>query len=111
MGDAGLGEALALAELRGGEHGGGRVDRVRERLALGDPGGDRDRPVDPGRDQPVDPLGRGEAVDLRLVLDRDDRAAVGEAEPGGGGIAVDGDDEQPPVAGGLEEPELSCARA
>ena len=110
VGDARLGEALALAELRGGQHGGGRVDRVRQRLALGDPRGDRDRPVDARRDQAVDPLRGGEAVDLGLVLDRDDRAAVGEAEAGRGRVAVDGHDEQAAVTGGLEESELAGAR-
>jgi hypothetical protein len=111
VGDAGLREALALPELGGGEHGRGGRDRVREHLALGDAGGDRDRPVDAGRYQAVDPLRGGETVDLGLVLDGDDRAAVGEAKAGRRGVAVDGDDEEPAVAGGFEEPELPRARA
>jgi hypothetical protein len=111
VGDACLGETLALAELRGCQDGGGRADRVRDDLALGDPRCDRDRPVDARRDQAVDPLRRGEAVDLGLVLDRDDRAAVGEAEAGRGRVAVDGNDEQAAVTGGLEETELARARA
>jgi hypothetical protein len=82
-----------------------------QHLALCDPGRDRHRPVDPGRDHAVDSLRGGETVDLRLVLDRDDRAAVGEAKAGRGRVAVDGDDEQAALAGGFEETELSCARA
>ena len=111
VGHAGRGEALALLQLRRGEDGGGAVDRMRQHLPLGDPRGDRDRPVDARRDDPVDALGGGEAVDLRLVLDRDDRAAVGEAETRSGGIAVERKDEEAAVAGGLEESELSGARA
>jgi len=84
---------------------------VRQHLALRDPGGDRHRPVDPWRDQPVDPLRGGEAVDLRLVLDRDDRAAIGKPKAGCRGVAVDGDDEQAALARGFEETELPGARA
>ena len=65
----------------------------------------------PGAIDAVDPLRGGEPVDLGLVLDRDDRAAVGEAEAGRGRVAVDGDDEQAAVAGGLEQAELPGARA
>ena len=111
VGDACLGETLALPELRGGQDGGGRADRVRDHLALGDPRRDRDRPVDARRDQAVDPLRGGEAVDLGLVLDRDDRAAVGESEARRGRVAVDGNDEQAAVTGGLEETELTRASA
>ena len=105
--DARLGEPLALAELRGGQDGGGWVDRVRQGEPLGDPRGDRNRPVDAGRDDPVDALRRGEAVDLRLVLDGDDRPPVGEAKPRCGRIAVDGDDEVVPPSRGLEQAELA----
>ena len=78
----GFGEALALAELRGREHRGRRVDRVRQHEPFRDPRRDRDRPVDSGRNEAVDPLGGGEPVELRLVLDRDDCATVGAGEPG-----------------------------
>ena len=53
-----------------------------------------DRPVDPRRDHAVDALGLGEPLDPRLVLGRDDRAAVREREAGRAGIAVDRDHEQ-----------------
>ena len=61
------------------------VERVRQAEPLGDPRRDPDRPVDPRRDDPVDALGFGQPVDPRLVLGRDDRAPVGEAEPGAAG--------------------------
>ena len=65
----------------------------------------------PGAIDAVDALGGREPVDLGLVLDRDDRAPVGEAEAGRGRIAVDGDHEEAAVAGRLEEAELPGARA
>jgi hypothetical protein len=105
-----LGELLALPELRGREDSRRRIDRVRKSEPFGDPGRDRNRPVDSRRDDPVDPLGRREPVDLRLVLDRDDRAAVGEPKSGGGRVAVDGDDEEVPLAGRLEQAELAGSR-
>ena len=75
------------------------------------PGGDRDRPVDPGRDDPVHLLGAGELADGRLVLDGDDRAAVGVLEADRGGVAVAGDDVEPPLPGGAVQPELRRPRA
>ena len=57
-------------------------ERVRQPEPRGDPRRDRDREVDPGRDHAVEPLGRGEPLDSELVLGRDDRPPVGEAEPG-----------------------------
>jgi hypothetical protein len=108
--DPGRGEPLALSKLRGREDRGRRIDRMRERQPLGDPGGDRYRPVDPGRDDPVDALGCGQPVDLGLVLDRDDRPAIGEAESGRGRVTVDGDDEEVSLAGRLEQAELAGPR-
>jgi hypothetical protein len=84
---------------------------VRQADPVGDARGDRDRPVDPGRDDPVDVLRRDQPVDLRLVLDRDDRPAVGEAKAACGRVAIDGDDEQVPLTGGLEQTELAGSRA
>ena len=51
--------------------------------------------VGAGGDHAVDLLGACEPVDRRLVLDRDDRAAVGVAEPRRRGVAVGRDDVQP----------------
>ena len=107
MRDARLREPLPLAQLRGCEHGGRGIDGMRQRQPLGDAGGDRHRPVDSRSEQAVDALGRGEAVELRLVLDGDDRAAVGETESGRGRIAVGGDHVEVAGARGLEQTELS----
>ena len=109
--DAGFAEALALLDLRDRELRDLRRERVREREPLRDAGRDGDRPVDPGRDHAVDPLGLREPLDPRLVLGRDDRAAIREREAGRGGIAVDRDHEQVQRACGLEQPELRGAGA
>ena len=89
--DARLGEAFALAQLRGREHGRLGRERVRQREPLCDACRDRDRPVDPGSDQSVDPLGARQPLDGGLVLGRNDRPAVGVAEAGCRGLPVDGD--------------------
>ena len=57
-----------------------------------DPSGDGDRPVDSGRDDPVDLLGASELADRRFVLDGDDRAAVRVLEAEGGRVPVASDD-------------------
>ena len=80
-----------------------------EREAGRDPGGNRDRPVDPGRDNAFDSLGLGELADRGLVLGRDDRAPVCVFEAGRLRIAIAGDDEQAAVARGAQKPELSRA--
>ena len=54
----------------------------------------------------VDVLRDREAVDLRLVLDGDDRPPVGVAEPGRRRVAVDRDHEEAATAGRFEEAEL-----
>ena len=65
-----------------------------------------------GRDQPVERKRRGEPLDRRLVLDRDDAAAVGEARsPGAAGVAVADRDPDPARARRLEQPELCRPRA
>ena len=74
--DEGSGEALPLSRLRGHERRGRLVDRVRKPETRRHPGGDADRPVGSRRDDPVDALGAGEAVDRRLVLGRDERPLV-----------------------------------
>ena len=108
--DGQLGEALALPELRGRDRGGAGLEWMRQAKPLGDAGGDRHRPVDPGGDQPVDALGRREPFDARLVLGRDDRPPVGVAETGRRGIAVERDHEQPPLARGGQQAELGRSR-
>jgi len=79
---------------------------VRQTEAVGNPGGDGDRPVDSGRHDPVDSLGTCKTVDARLVLGRDDRAAIGVAEAGSTRVAIAGHDVQPAVAGRAEQAEL-----
>ena len=91
LGHPGLRETLALAQLRRGQRRRLRRDRVRQPQPFGDPCGDRDRPVDARRDQPVDALGACEPFDPGLVLRRDDRAAVGVAKARSGRIAVERD--------------------
>jgi hypothetical protein len=105
------GEALALALLRGREHGGGSVDRVRQSHPLGDPRRDPDRPVRSRRDDAVDVLRTREPVDVLLVLGRDERALVGPAEPGRAGVAIDGDHVEVTLARRAEEPDLRRACA
>ena len=104
--DACLLEPFALLLARDGDLGGLRRDRVREAEALGDAGSDRDRMVRAGSDHAVHLLRPREALDRRLVLDRDDRAAVGVAKPGGRRVAVGRDDGQVGGAGGCEHAEL-----
>ena len=79
---------------------------MREPEPLGDPGGDSDGPVGSGRDDPVDVLGPGEAVDARLVLGRDERALVRVGEAGRRGVAVDRDHEEVAFACRAQEPDL-----
>ena len=102
-----LAEALPLPELVRREHRRRRLDRVREPAALGDPRCDADRPVRPRRDDPVDPEGADQPLDRRLVLGREDAAAIGEAEAGRGGIAVDHGDPEAARTRRLEQTELS----
>jgi len=68
-----------------------RRNRVRQCQTLRHACGDRHGPVDPRRDQAVDPLGAGQPLDARLVLGRDDCPAVGVAEAGRGWFPVNGD--------------------
>ena len=63
-----------------------------------------------GRNDPIDALGAREPLDRLLVLDRDDRAAVGVAEPGGRRVAVGDDKGQAPAPGIREDAQLSGAR-
>ena len=79
---------------------------MRHPAAVRDARGNRDRPVDPGRDQPVDALGLRQPVDALLVLRGDERPPVGEGEPDRARVPVGGDDEEPVLAGGGEEAEL-----
>jgi hypothetical protein len=84
---------------------------MRKAGVRGDPGGDAHRPVGAGSDHPVDRHRADQTLDRRLILGREDAAAVGEPEPGRRGIAVD--DGEPDAAGtrGLEQPELGGTRA
>jgi hypothetical protein len=79
---------------------------VRQGQALGDPRRDGDGPVDPRRDQAVDPLGPREPLDARLVLGGDDRAPVGVAKAGRGRLAVERDHVQLACPRRREEAEL-----
>ncbi len=108
--DAGLHEPLALTELRRGRLRRRRVERMRDTEPGGDAGGDGDGEVDPRRDDAVDALRTGEAVDRRLVLDGHDRPPVGEAKAGRTRIAIDGDHVQAEVVRRLEQPELRGPR-
>ena len=99
-------EPLTLARLRRREHGGGAVDRVREAEPLGDAGGDPDRPVGAGRDDPVDVARPCEPLDPGLVLGGDDRALGREGEAGRERVAVGGDHLEAPRRRRLEQPEL-----
>jgi hypothetical protein len=84
---------------------------MRQGCALGDAGRDRDRPVGARRDEPVDVECGDEPLDRRLVLRREDAAAVGVPEPGRRGIAVDDGDPQVEAVRRLEEAELRGAGA
>ena len=64
---------------------------MRQREPFRDPRRDRDRPVDSRCDQSIDALRAREPLDSRLVLRRDDRAAIGVTEAGSGRITVEGD--------------------
>ena len=83
---------------------------MRQTEPVGDARRDPDRPVDSRRDQSGGPLGHGEPLDSRLVLDGDDRATVGIAKPRRGRIAVEGDHVQPTLASSREQPELGRPR-
>ena len=109
LGDAGLLEAFPLSLLRHGQGCGLRGNGVRQPETSGDPSGDRDRPVDARGDYAVDLLCGREHADRRLVLGRDDGAAVCVLEPGGLGIPVAGDDVEPSRAGRAQDSELGRA--
>ena len=105
--DAGLGERVALPRLRRGHRAGARVDRMREADPLRDPRRDPHGPVRPGGDDPVDVACACEPVDRLLVLRREHGALVGEREPDGLRVPVDGDHvEVAARPGGLEQAEL-----
>jgi hypothetical protein len=108
--DARFREALSLAQLRGRRLRGHRVERVRQPEARSDAGRDRDREVDPRRYDPVDALRCGESVDGGLVLHGHDRATIREPEARRERVAVDGDDVEPALVRGLEQPELRRPR-
>ena len=105
-----LGEAVALAELGHAARGGFRVDRMRDADVLGDPGGDRDRPVASRRDDAVDLLRPSEPVEALLVLGRHDRPPVRVLEARSGRIAVAGDHEHAALSRCPQEPELRRPR-
>ena len=101
-----LRERLALLLLRDGPVRDRGVDRMRQPQPLGHACRDSHRPVDARSDDPLDALGRGEALDAVLVLGRDDRSPVGVPEPGRGGVSVERDHEQPQPASRPEQSEL-----
>ena len=104
-------EQLALAVLQDGMGGDVGVERMREAGVRGDARGDRHRPVDAGSDDPAHLLGPGELADGGLVLDGDHGAPVGVLEADRGGIAVAGDDVEPPVPCRAVQAELRRPRA
>ena len=71
-----------------------------------DAGGDGHRPVDPGRDDPVDLLGAGELADRGLVLHGHHGPAVGVLEADGRRVAVAGDHVERALPGCAVQPEL-----
>jgi hypothetical protein len=74
--------------------------------ARSDARGDRDRPVDPGRDDAVHLLGGSEHPDGGLVLGGYDCAAIGEFKSDRGGVPVASDDEEVALVRGAKETEL-----
>jgi hypothetical protein len=80
---------------------------VREPGALRESCGDADRPVRAGRDDPSDPERADEPLDRRLVLGREDAAAIGEVEAGRRRIAVDHGDPEAARTRRLQQTELS----
>ena len=108
---AGGGEALPLSRLGRHECGSRRVDRMRKPEPRCHPGGDADRPVGARRDDPVDALGAGQAVDARLVLRRDERPLVRVGEAGRRRIAIDRDHEQITLSRCAQEPDLRGPRS
>src|ERR1700722_8451958 len=78
---------------------------------LGDPRRHRSRAVAPRGDEAARPERGGEALDGRLVLDRDDAAAVREPETGRAWIAVAGRGPDPERPRGPQKPELRRARS
>jgi hypothetical protein len=83
---------------------------VREAVARRDARGRTDGQFAPRGDHSFDALGLGEALQRGLVVERDDRPPVGEAEAGRRGIAVDRDHEQIACAGRSQQAELPRAR-
>jgi translation initiation factor 2B subunit (eIF-2B alpha/beta/delta family) len=84
---------------------------MREAKPRRDSRGGSHRPVGSRSDHAVDPLGLREALQRRLVLDRDDRPSVGVPKAGGAGIAVDRDHEQAARLRGGKQAELPGARS
>ena len=105
-----LGEALALLQLRDGELGALHRERMGKTELGGDPRRDRHRPVDPGRNHSVHLLGRGQPLERRLVLRRDQRAPIGERKAGRRRIAIGGDHVQPAPARRLRADPAGRAR-
>ena len=104
-------EPLALAQLVRREHRRLRArsdaaGRARSAIRAATPTGQSV----PGEIDPVDLERAGEPLDRRLVLGREDAAAVGEAEAGRRRVAVDDGDPEAARARRLEQPELCGAR-
>ena len=102
-----LGEPLALAELVRREHRrlparSGAAARPARRSRAATPTGQSV----PGEMIPSIPSAADQPLDRRLVLGREDAAAVGEPEAGRGRIAVDDGDPEAARARRLEQPEL-----
>ena len=84
---------------------------MRQPEPMGDAGHDRHRRVDPGRDQPFDLLLAGDRLDALLVLGRDERVAVREAQAQSLLVTVADDGRDPTCLRRGEQPELPRAGA
>ena len=111
LGNAGLGEPLALEALRHGDLGRGRIQGVRQPEPVGDASRDRHGRVDPGRDQPLDLLLARNQLDPVFVLGGDDRVPVRESQPDRLLVTVAGDDRDSTCLRRGEQPELPRAGA
>jgi hypothetical protein len=79
---------------------------MRQPEPICDPRGNRDGPVGPGGDDPVDAECMCETLDRRLVLRRDEAAPVGEPEARGARVAVGDGEPDAARAGRFEQAEL-----
>ena len=87
-------EAVALTVLRDDDGGRVGVDGVRKPETSRDARRDRNRPVDPGRDEAFDPLCASHVLHTLLVLDGDDGVALRVPHADRARVSVADDDAQ-----------------